>query len=93
MAYADVIFVARQHAPPALIGIVKPHIRPWGNDHWLGSLVGVSFHGDKVVAHETYYGGSDGTCCPSGRATSIWTISGGRLTRVSTTITRKPRRL
>jgi hypothetical protein len=92
MAYADVIFAAHQDAAPAVIAIVRPHIRPWGSTQ-LASLLGVSFRGHDIVSHEVFYGGSDGTCCPSGRATSIWKISDGRLVRIRTTITREPHRL
>jgi hypothetical protein len=92
MAYAQVIFVARHDAAPVLAGIVKPHIRPWGSGGpRLASLLTVMFHGNEVIAHEAFYGGSDGTCCPSGRATTVWRHSGGRLRRVRTTVTRRPR--
>jgi hypothetical protein len=92
MAYGQAIYVARRHAPPVLVGIVKPHIRPWGSTQ-LASILGVSFRGDHVIAHEAFYGGSDGTCCPSGRATTVWQFARGKLTRLRTTITRKPRLL
>jgi hypothetical protein len=89
MAYAQAIFVARGHSAPVLVGIVKPHIRPWGTSQ-LASLLSVSFQGNDVIAHEAFYGGSDGTCCASGRATTIWQFARGTLTRLRTTITRKP---
>jgi hypothetical protein len=90
MAYADVIYIARPHETPRLIGIVRPHIRPWGGKTWLASPLSVAFRGDELIAHEFFYGGSDGTCCASGRATSIWRFAHGRLKRLRTTITHRP---
>jgi hypothetical protein len=91
MAYAQVIFVERHDAAPILAGIVKPHIQPWGSaGPRLASLLTVTFHGNEVIAHEAFYGGSDGTCCPSGQATTVWTHSGAGFHRVRTTVTRRP---
>jgi hypothetical protein len=90
MAYADVIFVARHVGAPELIGVVKPHIRPWGQEQ-MASLIGVSFANGEVLAHEYFYGPADGTCCASGRAISVWKLSRGGLVREETVITRKPR--
>jgi len=90
MAHAEVIYVARPHEAPQLIGFVRPHVRPWGGNQ-LASLLSVAFRGDAVVAHEYFYGGSDGTCCASGRATTRWRFAHGRFTRIQTVITRRPK--
>jgi hypothetical protein len=92
MAFADAIYLARPHETPRLLGIVRPHIRPWGGKANLASLVSVTFRGDELVAHEFFYGGPDGTCCASGRATSVWRFAHGSLTPLRTTITHKPGR-
>jgi hypothetical protein len=39
----------------------------------------------RIVVHELWYASSDGTCCPSIRATSVWHYAGGHLQHSSTT--------
>jgi len=33
----------------------------------------------KITAKEVFYGQTDATCCPSGRATTVWTLTDGSL--------------
>ena len=86
--YAQAIFTAAPTAP-RLVGVVFARVhRP----DQLATVVRVAFHGSDVVSREYYYGSADGSCCPSGRATTIWTYSHGTLSPVSTVITKRPYR-
>jgi hypothetical protein len=39
-----------------------------------------------ITAKEIWYGSEDGTCCPSGRATTIWTYAHGAFTPKTTSL-------
>lgn len=86
LAYAQAIFRAGSHAPQ-LIGLITPRVQPRNEP---ATLVGASFAGTQIVAHEFFYSPGEGICCPSGRATSIWRYSKGRLVYVHTVVTKRP---
>ncbi|MEV6651995.1 hypothetical protein [Streptomyces sp. NPDC051219] len=46
----------------------------------------------RIVADETFYGSADANCCPSGRATDIWSYADGKLTPKGSTVTVEPTR-
>lgn len=57
-----------------------PHVPYFdGNDGSIAMTPG------RIVVHELWYTASDGTCCPTIRATTVWRYAGGRLRPVSTT--------
>lgn len=86
LAYAQVIFTAAEHAPRVL-GVVTPQSpRTYG-----APLLQVKIHRGEIVAHEFWYGCCDGTCCPSGRATTTWAYSNGVLRLGETVVERKPK--
>lgn len=85
LAYSEVIFTATGNSPH-VIGVVTPQ-QP---DTYGVPLVQVRIRPGRIVAHEAWYGPSDGTCCPSGRATTIWTSTSGTLRPRATVIHRKP---
>ena len=87
-AYAWVIYGARGGRPSPL-GIVTPHVKPLL--HMLPTTLTISFDGGTIIAHEAWYGRKDGTCCPSGRARTTWTHSGGRLHAQPTVVIRQPK--
>jgi len=61
---------------PALIGGVEMVMRG-ANQHTA----------DRLVVQEDWYGPADpSSCCPSGRATSIWRYTNGRLIPVRTIV-------
>jgi hypothetical protein len=54
-----------------VIGVVTPKQPRKANR--LPTLVTVKMRRGKVIAREAWYGPKDGTCCPSGRTTTVWT--------------------
>jgi hypothetical protein len=86
LAFAAVIYTAGPRGP-RVVGVVTPQVRGQG-EHV--PLLRVSIRPGKVVSHEFFYGLDDGTCCASGRATTVWTYSGGRLEVTGARVTRKP---
>lgn len=83
-----VIYV-RGRSGPRPVGILSPrqphasaapHVPYFdGNDGSIAMTPG------RIVVHELWYAASDGTCCPSIRAVTVWRYEGGRLQPVSTT--------
>ena len=71
----------------SVVGVVTPRVQPAGV---LPTLLEIEIEPGRVVAHEFYYGPDDPTCCPSGRATTPWTYSAGRLAAGAATITHRP---
>jgi hypothetical protein len=88
LAFSVVVFQAKGHTLRVL-GILRPNapLNPY-----LGHvpLVGdPKFRGDAISVTETWYGAQDGTCCGSGRATTVWTYRRGSF-HPRTTIIRRP---
>jgi len=79
LAYAQIVFTAGEKSPRP-IGIITPRQHP---PHELPTLLRVSIQPGAVVAHEAWYRPTDGTCCPSGRSTTVWRLRGGRLQEVN----------
>lgn len=87
-AYAQVIFrIAGTKA--TAFGVVTPRVQPKAE---LPTLLTVTIRRGSIVAHEAFYGPHDGTCCPSGRATTIWTYTSHALKPGTPSIIRHPSR-
>ncbi len=87
LAYAQVIFSIDGTKATAR-GVVIPRVQPKDE---LPTLLTVKFRRGSIVAHEAFYGPHDGTCCPSGRATTIWTYMSHSLKPGRSSITRQSR--
>jgi hypothetical protein len=86
LAYAQIIFTAGPRTPHA-IAVITPRQQ---NPRQSATLVHVTIRPGKVIAHESWYGPHDGTCCPTGRATTVWTYAYGTLIPSSTVVTKRP---
>jgi hypothetical protein len=88
LAFATVIFTARRKSLRVL-GIVTPQ-QPLGPAATHVPIVSrVRIRGRTVVAPEAWYGPDDGTCCPSGRARTVWRYTRAGL-RPSQTVVERP---
>jgi hypothetical protein len=87
LAYAWVVFTGRERNLD-VAGIVTPQgPQP---PHELPTLVKIVFTHGGITAREYWYGHRDGTCCPSGRATTTWTYVAGRLRPRRALVTKRP---
>jgi hypothetical protein len=89
LAYAQVIFTAAGKSL-RLIGVVTPK-QPQSPNR-LPTLVTVRIRHGRVIAHEAWYGPNDGTCCPSGRTTTVWKYASGKLRAGRPKVIRRPSR-
>jgi len=89
LAYAQVIFTTAGKKLK-VIGVVTPKQARKANR--LPTLVTVEIRRGEVVAREAWYGPNDGTCCPSGRTTTVWTYANGALRAGKPKVTRRPSR-
>ena len=89
LAYAQVIFTTAGNSL-RVIGVVTPQ-QP-RNANRLPTLLTVKIRRGKVLAREAWYGPNDGTCCPSGRTTTVWTYSDGALRAGAPTVAQRPSR-
>ena len=90
LAYATVIFTAERNSLRVL-GIIRPR-QPLGPTAVAVPIVSrVHIRRRAVIAPEAWYGPEDGTCCPSGRARTIWRYSKGQLRPVRMIVERQPR--
>ena len=87
LGYAWVIFTGRE-GNLNVVGIVTP--QGPHSPRYLPSTITIAFKHGGIAAREFWYGHRDGTCCPSGRATTAWTYAAGRLHPGRTLITRRP---
>jgi len=87
LAYAQVIFTAAENAPRT-IGVVTPQ----SPGTYGAPRVHVNIRRGTIVAHEYWYGPNDGTCCRSGRSTTVWQYRNGTLSPVKTVVERRPER-
>ena len=87
LAFVAVIYTSGTHGP-RVVGAVTPQVQGNLGDHV--PLLEVSLRRGEVVSHEFFYGTADGTCCASGRATTIWKYARGKLRVASVKITKKP---
>lgn len=88
---SSVIFSARENVLH-VVGVIRPQ-QPLDAEAGHVPLLGpVEILRGKVLAQEAWYGPHDGTCCPSGRAATIWTYVGGRLRPSRTIVVLRPSR-
>lgn len=79
--------------PPAVVGILDPGVAsgrgllPPTFDDQPG---GVSVQPGRLVAQQVFYGPQDATCCPSGKATTVWRVVRGHLVKGATTLQQPP---
>jgi hypothetical protein len=88
LAYAWVIFTGHPRNLD-VAGIVTPQGPQ--SPHELPSTITLAFKDGGIKAREYWYGHRDGTCCPSGRATTIWTYAAAQLRPSPAVTTRQPR--
>jgi hypothetical protein len=87
LAYAWVVFKGRE-GKLDVAGIITPQgPQP---PHQLPTVVKIAFKHGGIMAREYWYGDRDGTCCPSGRATTMWTYVAGRLRPSRALVTKRP---
>ena len=89
LADAWVIF-AEGGSNLVVLGVLTPKQRYNPDVHvpyFDGDPGGISMAPGRTVVKELWYGPVDATCCPSGRATSVWTYRNGRLRWSITTMT------
>jgi hypothetical protein len=72
-----------------LIGLITPR-QQLPAEH-VTLLDGLAIHAGRITVEENWYGGDDGTCCPSGRAVSTWIYKDGRLVPQRTRIIAWPK--
>ncbi|HEX4249252.1 MAG TPA: hypothetical protein VH008_15420 [Pseudonocardia sp.] len=60
------------------IGVIVPQMAAVPGVH-VPLLSGADFAAGKITVHEVWYRHYDGTCCPSGRAITVWALQNGAL--------------
>jgi hypothetical protein len=74
----------------SVIGVLTPR-QPLSPSTLHVPILGhVTIRNDEVIADEAWYGPNDGTADPSGRARTLWKVTGGFLRPLRTIIVRKP---
>jgi hypothetical protein len=86
LLYSWVVF-SGAHGRLSPIGVVTPRVQ---SPRELPTLLEITIEPGAVVAHESFYGATDPTCCASGRATTVWTYANGALRPGTPTITSTP---
>jgi hypothetical protein len=89
MGFAAVVYTLKAGLL-SVIGVLTPR-QPFSlNTPHVPLLGHVTIRNDEVITDETWYGPNDGTADPSGRAMTLWKLSGGILRPFRTIIVRKP---
>jgi hypothetical protein len=84
LLYSVAIYSGRT-GKPTYLGLITPQHQP---KDVLPTLLSVSVIAPgTITVQEYWYGPNDGTCCPSGRATTKWTLSAGEVVPVATRVT------
>lgn len=89
LAFAVVVYAAGLRTPTEL-GVLTPRLRS-GRNH-VTILTPAKITRDRVVVTELYYGPHDADCCPTGRATTVWSFKAGTFRPTSTFVEGKPDR-
>jgi hypothetical protein len=89
IAFGAVIYTGSAKSVRVL-GIVTPR-QPFLPSTPHAPLLQVTLRRGKVISHEFWYRPGDGTCCMSGRATTIWHYRHGTLAPGRTFVTHKAR--
>lgn len=63
---------------PVVVSTLTPQQPSSPDGHHVAYFDGsaVTISGSTITAQELWYGSQDATCCPSGRATTVWTFNG-----------------
>lgn len=77
LVYSYIIFTGARGKLTAL-GAITPQKQPSGVNASL--LSGLVISQGTITVHEAWYHQNDPTCCPTGRATTVWTYANGKLT-------------
>jgi hypothetical protein len=77
LGYSSLILAVRGNSLH-LLGKITPR-QPLNAATGPALLGSVELLPGKVIAQESWYGPGDSSCCPSGRTTTVWTYSKGRL--------------
>ncbi len=67
------------------LGLITPQHQPKDVLPTLPNIA--SIRPGTIVVSEYWYRPNDMTCCPNGRATTRWSLSGGKIMPVATTVT------
>ena len=86
LAYAQIVYTAGARGPVS-VGVITPRQH---NPREPATLIKVTIRPWQVIAREFWYGPHDGTCCPTGRSTTIWTYALGLLIPGETIVTKRP---
>jgi hypothetical protein len=91
LGFSSVIFSTRA-GRLRVLGVVAPR-QPLDLEASHVPLLGrVEILTGKVIAQEAWYGPHDGTCCPSGRAATVWRYTKGTLRPSRTVVVVSPAR-
>jgi hypothetical protein len=86
LLYSVAVFSGRT-GQPRLLGLLTPQVQ---HEDELPTLIDdVRITRGQITWVEAFYGGHDGTCCPSGEATTVWTYGRGQF-GAHTTVTKHP---
>jgi len=91
LGFSYVIFTAGENVL-RVIGVITPRQPLDPEAGHVPLLASVEVLPGKVLTQEAWYGSNDGTCCPSGRATTIWRYAGGKLRPSRTIVVLRPSR-
>lgn len=73
------VIYAEGPAPLSVLVTLTPQMASDTGDHvaYFDSTQGaITITGGSITAKELFYGSQDATCCPSGRATTVWAWNG-----------------
>jgi hypothetical protein len=88
IAFALVVFTERS-STPSVLGVLSPREPASdGADH-VPVIGDATIDPGKIIVDEGWYGRNDGTCCPTGKAITTWTLEGGSLVP-STVVSKEP---
>ncbi len=85
LLYAWVIF-SGAGGRLSVVAVVTPRVQPAEEPP---TLIEIAIGPGTITAHEFFYGPDDPTCCASGRATTVWSYTGGSLRPGAPAITRR----
>ena len=74
-----VVFSGASGTPTALATLLPQQASSAGNHVAMfdAGSAGIVIASGQITTHEAFYGSNDPTCCPSGRATTVWTLANG----------------
>ena len=86
------VIYAEGPAPQSVLGTLTPQMASDTGDHvaYFDSTQGaITITGGSITTKELFYGSQDATCCPSGRAATVWAWN-GRAFEPHTTVQAQP---